>query len=281
MMLTTDLALKDVDPIYGRSRSASTRTRRFRRRRSRAPGTSSRTATWVPTARYLGPEVPTSPELWQDPVPAVDHELVGRRRRRRAEAEDARLGSLDLASSSRTAWASASTYRGSTSAAAPTARGSASRRRRTGPSTTGRAGQGAQVLEGIQKEFNDAQGRQRQEDLARRPDRARRRGRRRGRREEGRSRGHGALRTGPHGRHGRDDRRAVVRRCSSRVDGFRNHNGERQRGSPRAREPRRSRAAPHADRTGDDRARSAACASSVPTPAARATACSPTGRARA
>ena len=74
-MLTTDLALR-FDPATRRSRGASTSTR-----------TSSRLAfakAWYkllhrdmgPVSRYLGPWVP-EPQLWQDPVPAVDHELVG------------------------------------------------------------------------------------------------------------------------------------------------------------------------------------------------------------
>src|SRR5690606_24886942 len=65
-----------------------------------------------PFSRYLGPEVPEEPLLWQDPVPAVDHELIG-------DAEIADLKKRILASELTvsqlvsTAWASASTYRGS------------------------------------------------------------------------------------------------------------------------------------------------------------------------
>jgi len=65
-----------------------------------------------PITRYLGPEVPSEVLIWQDPVPAVDHALVG-------DAEIASLKAKILASGLsvsalvRTAWASASTFRGS------------------------------------------------------------------------------------------------------------------------------------------------------------------------
>jgi catalase-peroxidase len=75
----------------------------------RAHGSSSRTATW---ARYLGPLVPKEELIWQDPIPAVNHPLVG-------DAEIAALKAKILASGLSvsqlvsTAWASASTFRGS------------------------------------------------------------------------------------------------------------------------------------------------------------------------
>ncbi|MFT6179885.1 MAG: catalase-peroxidase [Akkermansiaceae bacterium] len=65
-----------------------------------------------PPSRYLGTEVPNEPEIWQDPVPAVDHELIG-------DADIASLKETILASELsgaelvRTAWSSASTFRGS------------------------------------------------------------------------------------------------------------------------------------------------------------------------
>ena len=49
-----------------------------------------------PIQRYLGPLVPQETLLWQDPVPAVDHELVGRGRRRRPQGADPRLGAVGL-----------------------------------------------------------------------------------------------------------------------------------------------------------------------------------------
>ena len=87
-----------------------------------------------PRARYLGPEVPAEELIWQDPIPAVNHKLID-------EQDVASLKGKILASGlsvSRnwlsTAWASASTFRGSTSVAGRTARGFASRRRGIGKS---------------------------------------------------------------------------------------------------------------------------------------------------
>jgi catalase-peroxidase len=64
-----------------------------------------------PRARYLGPEVPAEELIWQDPIPAVDHKLIG-------ETEIAQLkkvlaSKLSVAQAVSTAWASASTFRGS------------------------------------------------------------------------------------------------------------------------------------------------------------------------
>src|ERR1035441_3881876 len=64
-----------------------------------------------PHSRYLGPWVPAEPQLWQDPVPDVTHDLVGTREI--AELKVALLGSgLSIAQLVSTAWASASTFRG-------------------------------------------------------------------------------------------------------------------------------------------------------------------------
>ena len=111
-----------------------------------------------PRARYLGPEVPAEALIWQDPVPAVDHPLID-------EADIAALKEKILASGLTrvSSWCRPRGRRrprsaAPTSAAAPTARASAWRRRRTGRSTSPQ--QLAKVLaelEGIQKEFNDAQ----------------------------------------------------------------------------------------------------------------------------
>ena len=79
MMLTTTLALK-VDPIYATDRETLPRQLNSARRRVRPErGSSCSTATWVPARAISGPWVP-EPQLWQDPVPAVDHELVGETR---------------------------------------------------------------------------------------------------------------------------------------------------------------------------------------------------------
>ncbi len=64
-----------------------------------------------PLARYLGPEVPAEPLLWQDPVPAVDHPLIGEQEV--AELKTRLLDSgLSVAQLVSTAWKSASTFRG-------------------------------------------------------------------------------------------------------------------------------------------------------------------------
>ncbi|MEI7575415.1 MAG: catalase/peroxidase HPI [Armatimonadota bacterium] len=111
MMLTTDLALR-VDPAYEKI------SRRFHENPEEFADAFARA--WYklthrdmgPISRYLGPEVPSEVLIWQDPVPAVDHALVG-------DAEIASLKSkilasgLSVSSLVRTAWASASTFRGS------------------------------------------------------------------------------------------------------------------------------------------------------------------------
>jgi catalase-peroxidase len=111
MMLTTDLALR-MDPIY------EPISRRFYENPDQFAHAFAEA--WYklthrdmgPLARYLGPEVPAEPRLWQDPVPAVDHALID-------EADITALKAKILASGlsiSRlvtTAWASASTFRGS------------------------------------------------------------------------------------------------------------------------------------------------------------------------
>ncbi|MFJ6793556.1 catalase/peroxidase HPI [Streptomyces sp. NPDC091268] len=109
MMLTTDLALK-LDPIYGPiSKSFHENPDKLAEAFAKA---------WYkllhrdmgPLSRYLGPWIP-APQLWQDPVPEVDHELVG-------DAEVADLKARILASGLSvpqlvtTAWASAASFRG-------------------------------------------------------------------------------------------------------------------------------------------------------------------------
>jgi catalase-peroxidase len=65
-----------------------------------------------PVARYLGPEVPQETLIWQDPVPAVDHELVGPQEIADLKAKILASG-LTVSQLVSTAWASASTFRGS------------------------------------------------------------------------------------------------------------------------------------------------------------------------
>ena len=110
MMLTTDLALR-FDPIY------EPISRRFHENPDELADAFARA--WFklthrdmgPVARYLGPEVPDEELIWQDPVPAAEGELVGE-----AEVADLKgriLGSgLSVSQLVATAWASASTFRG-------------------------------------------------------------------------------------------------------------------------------------------------------------------------
>ena len=65
-----------------------------------------------PIVRYLGPEVPSETLIWQDPVPAVDHELVGAADIAALKGQIAASG-LSVSQLVSTAWASASSFRGS------------------------------------------------------------------------------------------------------------------------------------------------------------------------
>jgi catalase-peroxidase len=111
MMFTTDLALK-VDPIYAKiSKRFHENPEQFADEFARA---------WFklthrdmgPIARYLGPLVPKETLLWQDPVPAVDHELIGEPEIAALKAKILASG-LSISQLVSTAWASASTFRGS------------------------------------------------------------------------------------------------------------------------------------------------------------------------
>jgi catalase-peroxidase len=155
-MLTTDIALR-VDPIYEKI------SRRFLENPDQLADAFARA--WFklthrdmgPKSRYLGPEVPEEDLIWQDPVPAVDHELI--------DAQDITnlkgkilASSLSISELVYTAWASASTFRGSDK------RGGANGARiRLAPQKDWFVNQPAQLkkvlqtLEGIQKEFNSAQ----------------------------------------------------------------------------------------------------------------------------
>jgi catalase-peroxidase len=109
MMLTTDLALK-VDPIYGPI------AKRFHEHPEQLNDAFAKA--WYkllhrdmgPVSRYLGPWVP-EPQLWQDPVPAVDHELIGEKDI--ADLKGKLLASgLSISQLVSTAWASAGSFRG-------------------------------------------------------------------------------------------------------------------------------------------------------------------------
>ncbi len=111
VMLTSDLALR-LDPIYGPiskhfhenpAAFADAFARAWYKLTHRDMG---------PIVRYLGPLVPAEPLIWQDPVPPVDHELVGPEDIAALKAKLLASG-LTIAQLVTTAWASASTFRGS------------------------------------------------------------------------------------------------------------------------------------------------------------------------
>ena len=110
-----------------------------------------------PVSRYLGPLVPAEPLLWQDPVPAVDHELIGEQDIAALKAKILASG-LSISQLVTTAWASAATFRGSDK------RGGANGARiRLAPQKDWEVNQPAELatvlqkLEAIQKDFNGAQ----------------------------------------------------------------------------------------------------------------------------
>ncbi|MEW6555569.1 MAG: catalase/peroxidase HPI [Actinomycetota bacterium] len=110
-----------------------------------------------PRSRYLGPEVPEEELIWQDPVPAVDHELIDAQDIADLKGKILASG-LSVSELVSTAWASASTFRGSDK------RGGANGARiRLAPQKDWEVNQPDRLadvlktLEGIQKEFNDAQ----------------------------------------------------------------------------------------------------------------------------
>ncbi|KWI92280.1 hydroperoxidase [Burkholderia ubonensis] len=155
-MLTTDLSLR-FDPAYEKI------ARRFYENPDQFADAFARA--WFklthrdmgPRARYLGPEVPAEALLWQDPVPAVDHELIDAADAAALKAKILASG-LSVSQLVSTAWASASTFRGSDK------RGGANGARiRLAPQKDWEANQPAQLakvlatLEGIRSAFNDAQ----------------------------------------------------------------------------------------------------------------------------
>jgi catalase-peroxidase len=110
-----------------------------------------------PLSRYLGPLIPAEPQLWQDPVPAVDHELIGEQDIAALKARILAFG-LSIPQLVTTAWASAATFRGSDK------RGGANGARiRLAPQKNWEVNQPAELakvlqkLEEIQKDFNGAQ----------------------------------------------------------------------------------------------------------------------------
>ncbi|HGM4726214.1 TPA: catalase/peroxidase HPI [Serratia marcescens] len=155
-MLTTDLSLR-FDPAYEKI------SRRFYEHPEALADAFARA--WFklthrdmgPRARYLGPEVPQEELIWQDPIPAVDHPLIDEQDI--AALKNAVLASgLSVSALVTTAWASASSFRGSDK------RGGANGARiRLAPQKDWAVNQPAQLaatlakLESIQRAFNDAQ----------------------------------------------------------------------------------------------------------------------------
>ena len=155
-MLTTDLALR-FDPVYEKI------ARRFYENPDHLADAFARA--WFklthrdmgPRSRYLGPEVPEEELIWQDPVPAVDYELIDEQDITDLKSKIIASG-LSISELVSIAWASASTFRGSDK------RGGANGARiRLAPQKEWEVNQPAQlkiklqVLEAIQNEFNSAQ----------------------------------------------------------------------------------------------------------------------------
>jgi catalase-peroxidase len=156
MMTTADLALR-MDPAYEKiSRRYMANPKEFADAFARA---------WFklthrdmgPIARYLGPLVPKEELIWQDPIPAVNHPLVDAKDISALKAKLLESG-LSISQLVNTAWASASTFRGSDM------RGGANGARiRLAPQKDWEVNQPAELskvlstLEGIQKTFNSAQ----------------------------------------------------------------------------------------------------------------------------
>ena len=164
-MLVTDLALR-VDPVYEKI------SRRFYEHRDQFADAFARA--WFklthrdmgPKVRYLGPLVPKETLIWQDPIPAVDHPLIGEEDIAALKAKILASG-LSASQLVSTAWASASTFRGSDK------RGGANGARiRLSPQKdwdVNQPGQLAEVmhrLEAIQKDFNASQSSDKKVSLA-------------------------------------------------------------------------------------------------------------------
>jgi catalase-peroxidase len=152
-MLTTDLSLR-FDPAYEKI------SRRFYKHPDQFADAFAKA--WYklthrdmgPLSRYLGPLVPKQPQLWQDPVPAVNHKLIGARDIAALKAKILAAG-LSTSQLVATAWASAATFRGSDK------RGGANGARiRLAPQKNWKVNQPAALakvlkkLEAIQKSFN-------------------------------------------------------------------------------------------------------------------------------
>ena len=209
-MLTTDLALR-FDPAYEKI------SRRFHENPQEFADAFAKA--WFklthrdmgPLSRYLGPEVPKEPQLWQDPVPRSTHELIDAKDIAALKKQDPRVGTV-VSQLVSTAWASASSFRGTDK------RGGANGARiRLAPQKDWAVNNPPELakvlktLEEIQKDFNDAQaGGKKQVSLAdlivlggcAAVEKAA---------KNGRPRRAGAVHAGPYGRVAGADRRRIVR----------------------------------------------------------------------
>jgi len=155
-MLTTDLALR-FDPAYEKI------SRRFYEHPDQFADAFAKA--WFklthrdmgPISRYLGPLVPKEPQIWQDPIPAVDHALIGDKDIAALKAKILKSG-LSISQLVTTAWASAASFRGSDKRG-----GGNGARIRLAPQKDWEVNQPPELakvlkkLEAIQKEFNGAQ----------------------------------------------------------------------------------------------------------------------------
>lgn len=165
MMFTTDIALR-VDPIY------EPISRRFHENPDQFADVFARA--WFklthrdmgPIARYLGPEVPSEVLIWQDPVPAVTHELIDAQDITSLKASILASG-LSVSQLVSTAWASASTFRGSDKrGGANGARIALAPQKDWDVNHPGLLATVLDKLKGIQQEFNSAQSGGKQVSLA-------------------------------------------------------------------------------------------------------------------
>jgi catalase-peroxidase len=165
VMLTTDLSLR-LDPIY------EPIARRFMENPQEFADAFAKA--WYklthrdmgPVSRYLGPLVPKEPQLWQDPLPPVDHELIGEQDIAALKSKILSSG-LSISQLVKTAWRSAASFRGSDK------RGGANGARiRLAPQKDWEVNQPAdlakvlQTLEGIQRDFNSSQSGRKKVSLA-------------------------------------------------------------------------------------------------------------------
>ena len=276
MMLTTDLALQ-LDPIY------EPISRRFHENPDQLADAFAKA--WYkllhrdmgPVSRYLGPWVP-EPQLWQDPVPAVDHDLIG-------DADIAALkgkildSGLSVSQLVSTAWASAASFRGTDK------RGGANGARiRLAPQKDWEVNDPAelakvlQTLEQIQQDFNGSQSGGKKVSLAdlivlggcAAVEKAA---------KDAGSRRHGPVHAGAHRRLAGADRRRLVRRA--RTDGRRVPQLPPSRREAVAGDPAAGPGQPaDADRAGDDGAHRRHAGARRQRRAVRSTASSPTGPGR-